>query len=247
MKREEYPYLYETHLHTCESSRCARNTGEEMAQACKAAGYAGMIVTEHNWYGNHCIDGDYSWEEWIERFCKGYEHAKAWGDKNDFNVFFGYEANYQGTEFLIYGVDKEWLKNHPAIKDASIEKQFQMIHEAGGMIVQAHPFRKEDYIPAVRLFPEYVDAVETVNATHSSHLSISHNNHEWDIQAIAYAKEHRLPMTAGSDIHSTFLFHGGVAFKRRLTDIHDYCKAILQEDYLLTDGDNVYNRHGDKI
>ena len=40
--REEYPYLYETHLHTKEISACARSSGADMARACKAAGYTGI-------------------------------------------------------------------------------------------------------------------------------------------------------------------------------------------------------------
>ena len=221
MSRDDYPYLYETHLHTCESSMCAKHSGAEMAKACKEAGYTGIIVTDHNWYGNNCIHSALPWEEWVEEFCRGYEHAKAWGDANDLDVFFGYEANYRGTEFLIYGVDKEWLIHHPQIKDATIEKQYKMIHKAGGMVIQAHPFRKEDYIPEVRLFPEYSDGAECINATHSCHLSTSHNCSEWDTMAVDYARAHRLPMTAGSDIHSTRLFGGGVAFKRRLSSVAD--------------------------
>lgn len=248
MVRKDYPYLYETHLHTCESSRCARNSGVEIARACKKAGYTGMIVTEHNWYGNNCLDSDLPWEEWVELFCKGYEHAKDWGDENDFDVFFGYEANYAGTEFLVYGVDKQWLKEHPEIKDATIEEQLQLIHQAGGMVVQAHPFREEPYIPEVRLFPEYVDAVEGINATHSNHLSTSHNNKEWDEMAIAYAKKHKLPMTAGSDTHGINIFGGGVACRKRWTCVRDYCQLITQqEDYLLTNGDEWYLKSGEKI
>ena len=60
--RKEYPYLYETHLHTSEASACACSTGKEMAQACKDAGYTGIIVTNHNWHGNHCIDPSLPWE-----------------------------------------------------------------------------------------------------------------------------------------------------------------------------------------
>lgn len=248
MGKAEYPYLYETHLHTCQSSRCARNTGEEMAKACKAAGYTGMIVTEHNWYGNNCLDSDLPWEQWVEQFCKGYENAKAWGDENDFDVFFGYEANYAGTEFLIYGVDKQWLMVHPEIKDATMEEQLSLIHEAGGLVVHAHPFREEPYIPEVRLFPEYVDAVEAINATHSNPLSTSHNNPMWDELAIAYAKKHHLPMTAGSDVHGIQILGGGVACKKRLTSIQDYCRLIRsRENYLLTNGDEYYNKSGDKV
>lgn len=131
LKNIDYPYLYETHLHTCVSSRCAKNTAIEMMKACKEAGYAGAIITEHNWYGNHCVDDEFTWKDWITSFCKSYEHAKAWGEENDFDVFFGYEAHYDGTEFLICGVDKEWLIVPSEIKDASVSEQYKLIHELG--------------------------------------------------------------------------------------------------------------------
>lgn len=248
MKREDYPYLYETHMHTCEGSACARNTGKEMAKAAKDAGYTGIIITDHNWYGNSCIDGTLPWTEWIEQFCRGYENAKSWGDQIGLQVFFGYESCYNGTEFLIYGVDKQWLKDHPQIKDASVKEQHSLIREAGGMVIHAHPFREEYYIPQIRLFPEEVDGVEGINASHSSSLSRSHNHPEFDRQAIAYANEHGLPMSAGSDVHTTRLFGGGVAFKRRLSSIEDYCQAILGgEDYLLTNGDEWFDKKGNRM
>ncbi len=248
MKNKDYPYLYETHMHTSEASLCASNNGREMAQAAKDAGYAGVIITDHNWNGNNCISKRLSWEQWVEEFCKGYENAKDWGKQIGLSVFFGYEANYEGTEFLIYGVDKQWLIEHPEIKDASISEQYQYIHDAGGMVIQAHPFRKEDYIPQVRLLPEASDGAEAINATHSSHLSTSHNNPEFDTLAVAYARENKLPMTAGSDVHSTLMFGGGVAFKRKITSIEDYCQAILSgEDYLLTNGDEWFDKNGEKV
>lgn len=248
MKIEEYPFLYETHLHTSECSACAKNTGEEMAKACKEAGYTGIITTDHNWYGNTCIDKSLPWEEWVEAFFKGYENAKSWGEQNDLQVFFGYESCFRGTEFLIYGIDKQWMKNHKELKDASIEEQYKLIRNAGGLVIQAHPFRKEAYIPEIRLFPEWADGVEGINATHSCHLSTNHNNPKWDEQAIAYSREHKLPVTAGSDVHSTVIFGGGVAFRRKLTSIQDYCRAILSgEDYILTNGDAWFTKTGERL
>lgn len=248
MRIEDYPYLYETHMHTSESSACAYSSGEEMAQAAKQAGYTGIIITDHNWYGNNCIDSGLPWEEWIDRFCMGFEHAKARGEEIGLDVFFGYESCYQGTEFLIYGVDKEWLKQHPEIKDASVSKQHELIQKAGGMVIHAHPYREERYIPQIRLFPEDVDGVEGINATHSSPFSLCHNNPEFDRRAIAYANEHGLPMSAGSDIHTTRLLGGGVAFKRKLKSIKDYCQAVLSgEDYLLTNGAAWFDPKGRKI
>lgn len=248
MIKEAYPYLYETHLHTSESSACAKNTGEEMARACKDADYAGIIVTNHNWYGNTCIDRQLPWEQWVEAFCRGYENAKSWGDDNDLQVFFGYESCYRGTEFLIYGPDRQWLLAHPEIKDASIEEQYRLVHEAGGMVIQAHPFREEPYIPEIRLFPEWVDGVEGINATHSCHLSKNHNKPEWDDRAICYGREHGLPLTAGSDVHSALIFGGGIAFKRKLASIQDFCAAILSgEDYILTNGDAWFDKRGERL
>ena len=101
----DYPYLYETHLHTSQSSACAQNCGYEMARAAHEAGYTGIIVTDHNWGGNNCIDSHLPWKEWLREFSKGYLDAKSYGDAHDFDVYFGYEAGYNGTEFLIYGVD----------------------------------------------------------------------------------------------------------------------------------------------
>ncbi len=246
--RQIYPYLYETHLHTSESSACARCTGSEMARACKEYGYSGIFVTDHNWGGNTAIGRTLEWEEWVHAFALGYEHAKAEGDRIGLDVFFGYEAGYQGTEFLIYGINPEWMLHTPQILEASVEEQYRLVHEAGGMVIHAHPFREESYIPKIRLYPEWVDGVEAVNATHSNSRSGGHNNPLFDEKAVEYAMEHSLPMCAGSDIHGTHLLGGGIAFRRRLTSAKDYIHAILKgEDYVLTNGESWYDKSGKLI
>lgn len=246
--REQYPYLYETHLHTAESSACARSTGEEMARACKEYGYAGIFVTDHNWGGNTAVDRTLSWDAWVDRFCLGYEHAKAEGDRIGLDVFFGYEAGYDGTEFLLYGIDSLWMKNHPELRSATVEEQYALVHEAGGLVMHAHPFREEFYIPQVRLFPEWVDGVEGINAVHHQYFESGRDKKVFDRKAIAYAGEHGFPVSAGSDIHSTALFGGGVAFRRKLCSPEDYVQAVLNdEDRVLTDGKVWYDKEGNVI
>ena len=243
-----YPYLYETHVHSSQSSACAKNTGYDMARALHTAGYSGMILTDHNWGGNTSIPNDLSWREWVLSFEEGYLDAKRYGDSHDFDVFFGYEAGYNGTEFLIYGLDSKWLIEHPEIKQASVELQYQLVHEGGGIVIHAHPYREEPYIPDVRLFPEYIDGVEGINATHSNHKSKSHNNPDFDKSAILYARKYNFPMSAGSDIHNTEVLGGGVAFKTRLSSIQDYCTRIIKgENYILTNGDTVYDSRGNEL
>lgn len=246
--RKEYPYLYETHLHTKEASACARSSAADMARACRQAGYSGIFVTDHNWYGNSAIDRKLDWKDFVEQFAKGYESAKRIGDEIGLDVFFGWEAGYQGTEFLIYGLSKEWLLQHPQIKDASVEEQYALVKASGGMVIHAHPFREEYYIPKIRLFPELVDGAEGINATHSNSKSTSHNKKEFDDRAVLYAQQHKLPVTAGSDIHSVYLLGGGMAFKRRLKSGSDFVQAVLGgEDYLLTNGEEWFDRFGNPL
>ncbi len=246
--RKEYPYLYETHLHTSEGSACAKFSGREMAAACKEYGYTGIFVTDHNWGGNTAVDRNLPWREWVERFCMGFENAKAEGDRIGLDVFFGYEAGFLGTEFLVYGIDKEWMLHNPGLRHAQIEEQYELVHQNGGMVIHAHPFRAERYIPAVRLFPEWVDGVEGINAMHTNSKSTAHNEPLFDTKAIEYAHAHHLPLTAGSDIHQTRLLGGGTAFRRRLASPADYIRAVLSgEDYVLTNGEYWYDKRGVKL
>lgn len=236
-------YIYETHAHTSEGSACARSSGAEMARAYAGGGYTGLIVTDHFFYGNTAVDRALPWEEWVERFCLGYEHARQEGEKWGLQVFFGWESGYRGTEFLVYGLDKQWLLSHPEIKDASVEEQFRLVHEGGGVISHAHPFREASYISEIRLYPGYVDAVEGVNATHTSTapgFKSGHDGREYNDRAMAYAARHGLPVTAGSDQHSTVMIYGGMVFPRKLADVHDFIRAVMAgEAVRLLDGTTV--------
>lgn len=222
-------YLYETHMHTSEASACAANTGAEMARAYKKAGYTGIIITDHFVYGNTAVDRSLPWSRWVEQFCLGYEHAKEEGDKIGLQVFFGWESGYGGPEFLIYGPDKQWLLEHPEIRDATVEEQARLVHEGGGIVSQAHPFREASYIKEIRTFPACVDAAEGINASHSSFVK-KERHPEYNERALEYARENHLPLTAGSDQHSTEMLWGGMVFPRRLEDIHDFGRAVLNRE-----------------
>lgn len=223
-------FLYETHLHTKEGSACSRNTAEELVRAYKAAGYTGIMVTDHFFRGNCAIDRNMPWEDWVEAYCKGYENAKAIGDEIGLQVFFGWEESHQGTDFLIYGLDKEWLKRHPEIKDVTVEEQYELVHKDGGMVIHAHPYREASYIPEIRLFPKAIDGVEVFNASHYGRNLREDGRSMYDVQAMEYAETYHLPCTGGSDIHSTNLLYGGMAFERKLTDVKDYMRAVLARE-----------------
>ena len=246
--KAKYPYMYEPHMHTKAASACARSSGREMARAHKEAGYAGIIVTDHNWGGNTCVDRSLEWTEWVDKFFEGYREAKDEGDKIGLQVFPGWEAGYGGPEFLIYGLTPQWLMEHPEIKNASVKEQYDMVHEAGGLVIQAHPFREDWYLHSIELFPHEVDGCEIVNATHSNHLSQSHNNPVFDDEAILYAKVHGFMTTCGSDVHSVNLFGGGMAFPTKLESIEDFIDRIKNGgDYVLSNGDHWYSKTGELL
>ncbi len=252
MYREKYPYLYETHLHTSMGSACAHNSPEDMVRAAKNRGYTGIFVTEHNWRGNSCIERSLPWEEWIDGMTASYIAAKSEGEKIGLSVFFAYEAGFygkssHGAEFLIYGVTPQWLKAHPELRDMDAKEHANLARAAGAMVVHAHPFREASYIDEILLFPDHVDAVEGINATHSNSASTCVNQ-RFDDAAIAYAREHGLPMTAGSDIHNANLLGGGVAFRTPIVSVEDYCRRIQAGgDYLLTNGEAVFDRQGNLL
>lgn len=186
-------YRYETHLHTCQGSACGISTGAEQARFYHELGYRGIFITDHFFNGNTAVPRNLPWKERVALFCTGYEDALAEGKKLGLDVFFGWEQNYDGDEYLIYGLTPEWLMDHPEIGDASRWEQYQIVHQAGGCVIQAHPFRDRDYIRYVRLGLQFCDGIEAVNAS---------NNAVNNINALNYGKEYRLIEIAGSDNHN---------------------------------------------
>lgn len=196
-------YKYETHLHTSEGSGCASASAEEMAIAHKQLGYDGIFVTDHFFNGNSSVPHFLPWEKRIELYCKGYENAKCVGDRIGLKVFFGLEYTVHGADFLIYNMEKPWLMENEELLMHSDERElFATVRALGGFIIHAHPFRMFSYIHHINLYPEDVDGVEVINA---SHLPDSH----FDERADMYADMYGLKKTGGSDSHHLHLLFGG--------------------------------------
>ena len=157
-------YKYETHLHTYPVSKCARGGVKEVLEFYKEKGYHGIFITNHFLDGNINIDPSVSYEERIEFYCSDYEKAKELSAEIGIKVFFGVELSYKGTDFLVYGLDKEWYLNNPQIIDMSKRKELEFMAENGALVIQAHPYREAGYIDHIRLFPRNIHGVEITNA-----------------------------------------------------------------------------------
>lgn len=213
-------YKYDTHVHTAEASGCATASGAEQARRYKELGYDGIIITDHFFNGNSAIHNYYDWYDRVRQFCKGYENAKAEGDKIGLKVFFGIEYSYFGTDLLTYGVDKNWLYQNDNIMDVSVYEYIKRVHDAGGIIVHAHPFREASYINEVKLMPKWVDGVEVYNA--------GNYDEKFNERAKWYAEQYNLPITAGTDNHHlTAERISGICTEQPLESIEDYMDAVV--------------------
>ena len=185
-------YKYETHLHTYPVSKCAKADVRETLEFYKELGYDGVFITNHFLDGNINIDANLSYEEKIEFYFSDYEKALEIGKEIGIKVFCGIEATYKGTDFLVYGPDKEWYLKNPQIMDMKKSDEMEFFKNNGALVIQAHPYREATYINHIRLFPRCVHGVEVINA--------SRNEFENNM-AMHYAKNYGLIEFAGSDNH----------------------------------------------
>ncbi|NLZ46893.1 MAG: histidinol-phosphatase [Clostridiales bacterium] len=218
-------FLYETHLHTAEASDCASATGAEQADQFKKLGYDGIFITDHFFNGNSHINviAPYeAWEKKINLFYEGYENAKRRGDKIGLKVFFGLEFNYRSTEFLTYGITKETLIDHPEIINMEPVEYCNFVHQHGGLVIHAHPYREAPYIDTFRLVPEYVDGVEIYNAKNTKRAN--------DLAKIT-AQAYDIAGICGSDCHHLDDDKlCAVACETEINSFEDFSRALTQRD-----------------
>ncbi len=223
-----FVYKYEIHLHSSACSACSISTSIELVDAAVAAGYSGMVITNHFYYGNTCVDRSKPWDEFVEAYKQDYLSAKEYAKQFDFDVLFGVEESYErGKELLIYGLEPDKLKEAPYSFNHDLSAISDFVRDNGGFIVAAHPFRKRDYIPNPNKEPDIrkFDALETDNYFNT----IEDNN-----KAIAFAKKHNMPRTSGGDIHRAKDFgNSGLAFNYRIRDNKSLANALKNGDYEL--------------
>ncbi len=187
-------FRYELHCHTSEVSACARVPAKDVAEFYASRGYAGIFITDHFICGQS-LTGGLSWEEKVDKFCSGYEAAKSAGEAVGLKVFFGFKYTrhpHIGADFLVYGLERDWLVSNPKIIEMGLREGLEYMAKSGAFIVHAHPFRESSYIEMIRLLPRQVHGVEVINANRG------------DIEnkaAEKYADYYCLYRLAGTDNH----------------------------------------------
>ncbi len=212
-------YRYEMHCHTSPVSACARASVRNTVEFYKGLGYDGVFITNHFLDGNISIDRSESYENKINYYFSDYEEALEVGREIGIKVFLGVEMSYKGTDFLVYGLDKEWFLQHPQIADMPMREKLELVRESGAFVAQAHPYREARHINHIRLFPRSVDAIEVINANRT----VFENE-----LALAYAKAYGLGALAGTDNHigSRQLALAGMQSKTPISSVADFIERM---------------------
>ncbi len=214
-------YKYETHLHTSPVSRCARASAEESLIFYKEKGYDGVFITNHFIDGNINIDRSVFYEEKINFYFSDYENAVPLGKKIGIKVFCGIEMSNHGTDFLVYGIGKNWFLKHPEIERMRMSEKLSLLRDNGAFIIQAHPLREAAYIDHIRLYPRHIEGVEVINANRTDFENK---------MAELYADSYNLLKVAGSDNHTgrEQSILAGVMTETPLESEQDYIKAVRE-------------------
>ncbi len=217
-------YLYEMHAHTSEASLCGCISGKAQIDYLISLGCDGAFFTDHFWRGN-CRLRDLPWCERAEAYQKLYEENRAYGASRGFDVGFGFELSFEAADFLVYGINTEFLMAHPELENADIYTVLPLFRENGGTVIHAHPFREAHYIKRICLYPDIIDGVEVLNTHNKTERS--------NVLAKFYAEQYGLPQTYGTDHHAD-RFHQfalSVFNERPTKSLRFFPEAVKLTDY----------------
>lgn len=217
-------YYYELHLHTRETSRCAKSSAADMVRTYKEKGFTGICVTDHFVNGYSYANMEGTWDEKIDAFVKGYNAAKAEGDRIGLDVFFGFEYTHgdNSEDYVTLGLTPELVRTRLIDCDKwELDRYLDTVHALGGIVIRAHPYRRADYIPSQpREYPgQAIDAVEVYNGGNALD--------SYDEEAYQMALREHKPMVAGSDTHHVSTTAVGyIGLDEKPADYAALCAAI---------------------
>ena len=218
-------FLYDPHTHTSETSRCGHLPAAEVVDRYVKQGFTGLVVTDHLHpeYLSR-IDTQHNWDAVMDHYLSGYRASKKRGDEVGFDVILGAELRFpeNDNDYLVYGIDEQWLRSNPYMCCMSAVEFFAKFHDQV-LIIHAHPYRdgnKEVFESAV----------------HGSEIINGNPRHENGNElALALCRRHpgffRL---AGTDTHQAGdEGQAGIILPERVKDSFAYKKMIETMNFKL--------------
>ena len=210
-------FKYEIHLHTQETSSCAKVSAKEIPHLYKEAGYDAIVITDHYSPGFFEPRRALDWDRCVRQYLEGYFIAANEGMKLGMPVLLGMEITFEESynDYLVYGIDEHFLYRNPRLYKKSL-KEFRKIADKYGLFVaQAHPFRP--HMKEVK--PKFLDGMEVYNGNprHDSRNDL----------AQAYAQKNKLRPLSGSDFHQLQdLGRGGIVLDDFVTTSEELAEYL---------------------
>jgi len=223
-------YKYDVHVHTAEVSPCGQVRARDIVKLYKDKGYDGIVITDHYYIEYFECLNETTWEDKIKSYLSGYYAAREAGYKYGIDVFLGMELRFKESinDFLIYGIDEDFLFDNPMLYEWNLEEFRQLKNKYDILIYQAHPYRGR----CSAVSSDLLDGVEVYNC-HPRHNSRNY-------LALEFAKKNDdLLILSGSDAHMVDdVGRGGILSESRIKDSHhmlDILRNIKEEDLIKSD------------
>ncbi len=213
-------FKIETHLHTLYTSSCAIISAKEIVDGYLAAGYSGLIVTDH--YSRdtfrHLHMDTAPGQDKVDAFLTGYRMVKEEGEKRGLKVYRGAEVRFDGSwnDYLLYGFSDELLRDPEAVFTMGVEAFYEKCKAEGALLIHAHPYRNGGSPTS----PDALDGVEVLNA--------NYDHDERNDLALKFAQQHDLIQTAGSDCHGPKQVGNAGIEVERLPENEEALAALLR-------------------
>lgn len=183
------------HVHTG-FSVCASVNYVEAVDAYARLGINFALCNHYNALYTKPFGGAYDPDEYPEKFVREFNLARDYGKIKGIKVFFGIEValclpDCPYAEFLIYGADPQFILDNPYIYDLNQADLYALSKRNDLMLVQAHPFRKEQ-----GHFPHDCARLDGVE------INCHYRFLREEEKVRALAKKYGLIITCGSDFHN---------------------------------------------
>ncbi len=208
--------LIDLHAHTKGISHCCRIYAEDVIKSAVQNGFDGLAIANH-YVSSYYTDDTYG--EWIEKYIAEWNLCQRLGEENGVKIFNAVEVTVEydpRVHILIYGADKDFLRDNPKLCERTLPELFKICEDNGYALVQAHPFRggttfqDKNYLHGIEIncHPKY------------------QNSYAEEILKIA--KENGLAVTVGCDYHAdTHRPKGGTILPETIKTDRDLAKYIL--------------------
>ena len=224
---------FELHAHTSECDLAAHASGAELVRIYHAAGYSGMVITDHyfatfyKWFADELANKSH--REIMARRLKGYYEARNEGARLGFTVLPGAEVRFDRSpyginDFLVFGCDEEFFLTAPRLNELTSLEELNALLPEHACVVLAHPFR----VNMTVMDPTLLFGIEAHNG-----LTEPFRNQMAEDYAARFGKA----LTSGSDCHHpTHACKGGIETDRIIRTPRDLTDVLKSGKYGLYRG-----------